>query len=185
MKNVKLRQQALEVYYANRSICKECSQIIKVRENQQPGEARRKVFCSRSCATSYNNRKFIKRPSEYTKCPQCGRKKDSKANRCHECRKLNTFKKVQEQPIKKYIRNGNSRIKYSSIRTWAAKALLIYGREKRCEICGYDIVVEVHHIKSIISFSEEDLMGDVNAKENLKYLCPNHHAMLDRGLLDI
>ena len=59
------------------------------------------------------------------------------------------------------------------------------GRSKACEICGYDKVVEVAHIRDISSFCDDTLMSVVNSPNNLMWLCPNHHAELDMGLLEV
>ncbi len=60
-----------------------------------------------------------------------------------------------------------------------------HGPKKECQICGFDVVVEVCHIKAIAGFPETALMGEVNSLDNLVYLCPNHHAMFDKQLIDI
>jgi hypothetical protein len=41
--------------------------------------------------------------------------------------------------------------------------------EEKCMICGFDKVVEVHHI---------DKNRENKNKENLAVLCPNHHTMI-------
>ncbi len=43
------------------------------------------------------------------------------------------------------------------------------GRELKCEICGFDAVVDIHHL---------DLNHKNNSSENLVCLCPNHHKMI-------
>lgn len=40
--------------------------------------------------------------------------------------------------------------------------------EKKCLVCGFDKIVEVHHV-------DEDHFN--NKPENLVWLCPNHHQM--------
>jgi hypothetical protein len=45
-----------------------------------------------------------------------------------------------------------------------------------CMICGFDVVVSVHHVLA-------RRHGGGNDPENLAVLCPNHHAMADRGLI--
>lgn len=50
-----------------------------------------------------------------------------------------------------------------SYRTLAMKYL-----EPKCVVCGFDTIVEVHHINEIHSD---------NRIENLVFLCPNHHRM--------
>jgi len=48
----------------------------------------------------------------------------------------------------------------------------------KCAVCSFDEVVEVHHIKP-------RRIGGSDELENLILLCPNHHALADRGLLFI
>lgn len=44
--------------------------------------------------------------------------------------------------------------------------------EIECCICGYDEILEVHHV---------DKNRDNNTAENLIPICPNHHIMFHRG----
>lgn len=55
----------------------------------------------------------------------------------------------------------------------------------KCYVCGYDKHVEVAHIKSVSSFSDETLISEINSKDNLIGLCPNHHWEYDNGILDL
>lgn len=48
----------------------------------------------------------------------------------------------------------------------------------KCTVCGFDEIVEVHHIIA-------RYLGGTEDPENLILLCPNHHALADRGMLFI
>jgi len=48
----------------------------------------------------------------------------------------------------------------------------------RCRICGFDTMVEVHHIIA-------RRHGGPDTLDNLITLCPNHHTMADRGLIPV
>ena len=50
--------------------------------------------------------------------------------------------------------------------------------ENRCLVCGFDLVVDVHHITS-------RRQGGTDAPENLVTLCPNHHRMTHAGIISI
>jgi len=50
--------------------------------------------------------------------------------------------------------------------------------EKKCVLCGFCIVVEVHHIIPIKD-------GGKNVKDNLVYLCPNCHSMVHKGIISL
>lgn len=48
--------------------------------------------------------------------------------------------------------------------------------EGKCAVCSFDEVVEVHHIVP-------RRMGGGDHPSNLVLLCPNHHALVDKGLM--
>lgn len=50
-----LRKKAVDDYYKNPSTCKQCSNIIKVSDNEKVRHIRKKIFCTKSCAVTYNN----------------------------------------------------------------------------------------------------------------------------------
>lgn len=52
-----------------------------------------------------------------------------------------------------------------------------------CEVCGYDKHVEVAHIVDIASYSDDVTIREINNKQNVRGLCPNHHWEFDNGLL--
>ena len=58
-------------------------------------------------------------------------------------------------------------------------------KPKQCIICGYDKHYEVAHIKAVADFSDDTLVSEINSKNNLIALCPNHHWEYDNGLLDL
>ena len=140
-------------------------------------------FCSHSCAAKYTNTHRTRVTIGETQCSQCGKPKYYLSKLCRGCKVAQDFKRVQDSPISKYISNGNARVKYSSVRIWAAKAMKHYQRRKCCALCDFDQYVEVCHAIPISKFPETALMGEVNGKKNLIYLCPNHHKLFDSGLV--
>ena len=160
-------------------ICNMC----KTPFDKQPKEIKKSQhnFCSNSCSAKFNN------PLRKIKsvCPECKERKDYKSKLCRKCTNVKEFNRVQSSKIFDYIQSGNARIKFSSIRSWAIKAADKYELPKKCSYCSFDIYTEVCHIKPISTFSETSLMGEVNSKDNLIRLCPNHHIMFDRNLLTL
>lgn len=75
------------------------------------------------------------------------------------------------------------RVRFNGVRSAARKVLQKAGIEKKCCICGFDIVIEVHHIKAVTDFPFSATLAEVNDLSNLLYLCPNHHVMVDKGLI--
>ena len=61
-------------------------------------------------------------------------------------------------------------------------------QEKVCKYCHnheFDDILEVHHLRGITTFNEHDKISKINNDENLVWLCPNHHCMLELGLIKL
>jgi len=179
---------AIKRYEENPSFCKTCGEKITIGSHRLPSDAKRMQFCSRSCAAIWNNIRYPKRDKDEFKtvCGSCGKKKSYGSKTCQWCKRVESLTRVWNSPIKKYYGNGASRSKYTNIRKWAKIYMIDFdSREKKCEVCGYSKVVEVAHKKSISTFEGDELMSVVNDKNNLIWLCPNHHEEFDNGLLEL
>jgi 5-methylcytosine-specific restriction endonuclease McrA len=71
---------------------------------------------------------------------------------------------------------GEGNPNYRHGQNQAAARAMLYGNEKRCAVCQWDVHVHAHHIVPKRS-------GGQNGIDNLIFLCPNHHWMADHGLL--
>jgi len=143
-------------------------------------------FCSRSCSATYNNRGVRRHGSNLPVCPDCGGKKVLEAVRCQLCHR----KYLLNIQLKRTLGNCinykyDSSLKYVWVRKIAQRVLELSSKEKKCKICGFNMVVNVCHIKPISEFSLDTKLLIINSLDNLIYLCPNHHAMLDRKLLEL
>ena len=177
----KLRDAALRRYYDDPAICKNCKEVIEVKIGGKPSEAKRKKYCSRSCSISVSNA-TRKREGNSPICPDCGGRKDYEAVRCVGCWKRKRLRDAEKRPICELFLKGNARIKYSYIRKLALRAVNLWGIPRKCEKCEgreFDSVAEIHHIRGISDFEDDVLLGEVNARENMRYLCPSHHALED------
>lgn len=74
--------------------------------------------------------------------------------------------------VKKYL-SGDVLKHKVWIRTQAIKK---YGN--KCELCKYNLTVDVHHIKP-------KKQGGIHEIENLMVLCPNCHALLTRSIINL
>jgi len=183
-------------YNLNPNKCLFCKRDILVEESVKAklADIKIKKFCSRSCAARYNNKKFPKRSIflgdgkyKLKGICSCGNKKDYESDLCHSCYMIKKYKDAKSKPLKYFFSKGNARIKYGTIRKWAALIIEKEGILKTCAVCKnkeFDSVVEVAHLKGIASFPEETLMGEVNNLDNLVYLCPSHHKLYDKGFMD-
>jgi predicted restriction endonuclease len=72
---------------------------------------------------------------------------------------------------------------YKKIAGKNAREIYLKHKPHKCEICGYDKIVEVHHIKELKLFEPD--YEKANSIENLIGLCPNHHKELHFGLISL
>lgn len=112
----------------------------------------------------------------------CGNKKMKVSDVCNSCYDNNKRTVVLNKKIKDFDKD---KLRSYSIRRLARTFMKEQDIEKKCKICGFDHYVEVCHIKPISKFSKEQMVSEVNNLNNLVYLCPNHHILLDKGLLSL
>ena len=155
-------------------ICPNCET-----EHQNP------KFCSRSCAATFNNKRFPKRKPE-SKCLDCDTPISRQRARCRPC--YNVWlesRQVVDMTLGEAIYNNAHRSSaFALVRTRARTYAKKLGLDS-CEFCGYNKHVEIAHIKPVSSFSEEVLLSEINHRDNIKALCPNCHWEFDHGLAPV
>jgi len=166
-----------------KTICQQCAKEFSI----QPKEFRKSAhhFCSRSCAAKFNNHVYPKRISVASLTCRCGTRKDRRAKQCHHCKIKQTLDIQLKRTLQDAALLGNARIKWAHVRKVARKVLVLSNRPAVCHMCSFSLALEVCHIRPISSFPVTATLGEVNSEDNLVYLCPNHHALLDRGLLSL
>jgi len=65
------------------------------------------------------------------------------------------------------------------VRKHAYRAYKKSGLPQKCDICGYDLHIDVCHKKSVSEFHGDAKIKEINAIDNLVALCPNHHREFD------
>lgn len=182
------REESLKLYYSNPNYCLNCGKIIEVLDNQRVSDVRRKKFCNHSCAASFNNKGVSRNVKiSNTICPSCGGVKSKGAKLCKKCRA--DKENVGDNTLGYYI-NGHKYLtsRCQAIRRHARRVLEESNREKVCEYCRnheFDEILEVHHLKGILQFDKDSLIREINSEDNLVWLCPNHHAMVEKGLIKL
>jgi len=166
--------------------CGGCGVVVpKKRTGTLNGVPTYTKYCSRSCAASVNNSKFPKRKKTGKVCIICfGPSQYNK--RCAPCRAKAS--EAYLDTTKAMLRgdgnmNFNSRLPY--IRSHAKSVYLKSNQSLVCKVCGYDVHVEIAHIKAIKDFSEESTIREINDLSNLVTLCRNHHWEFDNGHLTL
>lgn len=167
----KNKERAIENYYFNPKICKRCNKIIKIEKNQKVSDVRKKKFCSRSCSAIFHNhsRKVVKV------------KKVIKSKEEKKLELYNNWKEIKKGDFFKSCKNYFSA--RCSITKYAKRVMKYSEKEKICKNCGYDKHVEICHILSVASFSNESSLYDITNENNLMYLCPNCHWEFDNNIL--
>jgi hypothetical protein len=140
--------------------CLNCGKQQTVRDGERVRNAKARKFCNSSCCVSYNNRL---RPKKEKVSKPIKEDTYTKGHVISSCCNWNTAR--------------------STITKNARRAFWGSGREKRCQVCGYDKTVQVCHIRAVADFPESALISEINALTYLVPLCPNHHWEFDNGQL--
>ena len=176
---IRQRQRAESSYLANPNICRFCHLPIPLVPTQKVSETRRKKFCGSSCAAKFNSPNQTKLPRKSNFCPQCGKQMVNRTRRCRNC-----YLKSRLSLLPRTKKNV-----FDSSKTWQAARSIIQrsardvfelsSLPKQCKVCGYKKHYEVCHIKAVASFPDTATIGEINAIDNLKALCPTHHWEFD------
>ena len=138
-----------------KKICKQCGEEITGRGTQ---------FCSQSCNATYQNKSRIKRVEK--PCLACGtlttNSKYCNPNCLQDYKRDQRFKLIEEGDI--------------TLDTRQYKKYLIHKYGEKCMECGWS---EVNPYSGKIPIELEHIDGDAsnNSLDNLRLLCPNHHAL--------
>lgn len=170
---------ALQAYLADPNKCKNCSAPILPAQSDKLARAKAKQFCTSRCAAIYHQtggpHRTYRRPRH---CGSCGNEMQHELTGSFDrkyCKKC-WAERQQELGNKTKSAAGRRAIAEHARRQMATI-------EKACCICGYNTHVEAAHLQSVASFPEMALVKEINAPDNLRYLCPNHHLEFDRGLI--
>jgi len=141
----------------NSKKCKECGKFLDKQEN---------IFCDKSCAAKYNNKKYPKKSKKERICKNCGKTINKYANKYCD---INCFQEYEfkNKTLPKFYKGQIPE-------NHTLRKILIYLFGAKCIECGNDdnwngkpLVLQVDHI---------DGNSDNNKPENLRLLCPNCHS---------
>jgi hypothetical protein len=178
--------QSLKQKTGNNYKCENCQKDIWKCPSNLKGI--KHIFCSQSCSAQWQNKfgpvsLINKQKSENKKkfkCKECGKETKGKRELCDE----HSFKFDDTRTIKEMsYSKGSMSNKHAQLRDHARKVAEKNGINIICELCGYNKIVAVCHIKGIASFEETAMAKIVNSPSNLIGLCPNHHWEFDHNLL--
>jgi len=205
-----IRDRAVADYYKNPKVCKTCGNTIHLEDGVRPSQTKKKHFCNRSCAATYNNKHSPKRKGISSgMCARCGRtllfKRRPKGGYlqrkyCDPCLKkarveqgnANAWHNFPPIPVEEQSkaevkrRNHNTRLWWGNrITKHARKVYQESGKPYTCRQCGYSLHVDICHVKDIKDFPDTALVKEMNHPDNLVALCKNHHWEFDNGFLKL
>ena len=174
-----------EEYNLNPNLCENCGQPILCPEGKTLSDIKRKRFCNHSCASTFTNKLRAKKPYY---CNDCGKiigygyEQFHRRKYCNECNPnhVNWNEITYGEAKEKRSYQVNSRI-----RELARTIYLKNHPDLKCEICGYNKHVEIHHIRGISTFPDDTPVAEINNLNNLIGLCPNHHWEVENGLIQL
>lgn len=146
-------------------------------------ETKNPKYCGRSCSAKASN-KTPKRTRKIWYCQNCNKEAEYSRKFCKEC---GCYTKIEDYDCKtlKDVRynSGHKSNANSFVRALARRKFKDI--KSSCQNCNYSLHIEVCHIKQVASFLDTDLVGEVNSRENVVFLCPNCHWEFDNGYLSL
>ena len=206
------KKKALEGYYKDPNHCKWCGEVIHPDAGKKTcvSTARRKKFCNHSCAAKQSNKDSPKRKGISSGlCNRCEIHIDFKRfpsggysprKYCDSCLKMvkvengtkNVWHNFEPIPFEEQTKADVKRRNHNSYMWWSnhvnAHARKVYkesGRAYECKHCGYNLHVNICHVKDIKDFPDTALVKEINDPDNLVALCKNHHWEFDHGILKL
>ena len=166
--------------------CEWCGKPVK----RKPSEIQvsQHVYCSRTCANQAQSQK-LRDHSELRTCQgvpvicqNCGQTfyvKPYRGAKAKFCSKVCCYAYRFGRPLarQEHDQTGTANPNYRGTNNLVtARQTAFRYFPHKCMVCGFDIAVDVHHITP-------RRHNGGNNPENLIILCPNHHAMANRGLI--
>jgi HNH endonuclease len=158
--------------------CRQCGTSFQ-RENSSSRELGQ--FCSLSCCAKWQASRRLGSGKPKV-CLDCGSTIQRRTRRCIQCASTYRARAAAEQTL------GKLRAEYS-ISQFHAKvrenARGNYTGKRECAACGYNLHVDICHIRPVADFPAEATLAEVNAPSNLIALDKRCHWEFDHGYLKI
>jgi len=196
-KNKKIRELSLANYYACPNFCAFCKKRIEISESDIPSQIKLKKYCNHKCYSADKIGRKIERYRRSSKeliCNNCNENFAVKKRSlyrfeaklfCDDCRHISKSSLYKLTKAELFAKNKNWQSARSSVGKHATSVFKRMKSPLLCFICGYSNHVEIAHIKSVSSFSDNTLISEINACSNLVALCPNHYWEFDNNYFSI
>lgn len=177
-------KEYLQNYNKNPKECLNCKENIIFKKGDKLHKFKKRKFCSLECSRNYTS----KTKSKFNYCVKCNIKVRKESTLCRTCFNI-TNNPINERTLKSFI-GGEKYLstKCQSIRKDARKKMQKWFPIdiRKCKYCNNDDfkeVLEVHHIKGILQFDYNTKIKEINNIDNMIWVCPSHHSMIEKGLL--
>lgn len=167
-----LTQEQLDAWYEqNKQQCLYCGKDIPL-ENFSFNKYKKRKFCDKSCAASYNNQ-YTKKKNRHKHCKNCGVEIPVQNTYCsNKCQR--------EFQFTEYIRKWKSGLVNGLCGKYAVskhiRKFLMEKHNYRCSRCGWG---EINPFTKTVPLEVHHKDGDYtnNDETNLELLCPNCHSL--------
>jgi len=125
---------------------------------------------------------------------KCGCKKCYESKACQKCvnKEKNTLCKINRvkfgnQTLGEFLNlhDGYTAQKIMPINRNSRILLKETNQDEKCANCGWNKHVQCAHKKPIMSFSKKTKIKIINSLNNLLWMCPNCHWLLDNNKLEM
>lgn len=147
--------------------CKGCNSVLSYSDSQA-----KKVFCNRSCATTYNNLQRVKKLGVF-QCVVCGKEKiKTRQTQNKYCSLQCQATLTKKTAVELWLSGVDSGIRKQSTAGFI-KRYLLEQQNNKCAHCG---ITEHNGKPLVLELEHKDGDSDNNRPENLECLCPNCHS---------
>lgn len=133
------------------------------------------LFCSTACVARYQSAK--RRGTGKRLCPDCGGHKHETSPTCRRCKSV----RLNTRSLSELRAASKTTMAFSAwVRGLARHA---YQGQRVCASCGYDLFVQICHVRPVADFPPDATLAEVNDPANLVALDVRCHWELDHGHL--
>ena len=158
-----------------RNVDRRCLYCKKIFRRKRSGGHDKGLVCSRSCgAKRAIELRWRDKPAAMW-C-QCGRRKVPRNPRCSSCEKTRRFSVTLGELRNEY----STALFHAKIRGLARAA---FRGKMACAACGYDLHVDICHVRPVADFPSTATIAEVNDDDNLMALDKRCHWEFDNGYL--
>lgn len=146
--------------------CKNCNEVFTSKKSEN------RTFCSKSCASSFNNR--LRRAGNERFCEHCDLKLQKRQKRF--CNAYCSGQEIKQKLINNWLNGDYKSVNVKEGLSRTIRKFLIEKNNHKCEECGWD---KINPSTGVCPLEIDHINGDStdNSPENLKVLCPNCHSL--------